>query len=175
LTIPVEVKGKYFQKINETVINDPDWSRLHWKTITHSYSKAAFFQEYRDRFEELYLGSAERYLSQVNHRFIVAICAMLGITTKISWSMNYNLAAGKTERIIDLCAQAGATEYISGPAAKAYMHEDLFRANGIALSYIDYSGYPEYRQLYPPFEHQVSIIDLILNEGPNAPKYMKSF
>ena len=175
LTIPVEVKGKYFQKINETVINDPGWSRLHWKTITHSYSKAAFFHEYRDRFEKLYLGSTDRYLSQINYRFIVAICEMLGISTKISWSMNYGLTAGKTERIVDLCTQAGATEYISGPAAKAYMQEDLFRAKGIAVSYIDYSDYPEYRQLYPPFEHRVSMIDLILNEGPNAPKYMKSF
>ena len=40
---------------------------------------------------------------------------------------------------------------------------------------MDYSGYPEYEQLYGPFEHQVSIVDLILNEGPDAPKYLKSF
>jgi hypothetical protein len=40
---------------------------------------------------------------------------------------------------------------------------------------MDYSGYPEYRQLYPPFESHVSIIDLIFNEGPDATKYMKSF
>jgi hypothetical protein len=40
---------------------------------------------------------------------------------------------------------------------------------------MDYSGYPEYPQLYPPFVHEVSIIDLIFNTGPNASKYMKSF
>jgi hypothetical protein len=40
---------------------------------------------------------------------------------------------------------------------------------------MDYSGYPEYPQLYPPFVHEVSIIDLILNVGPDAKKYMKSF
>jgi hypothetical protein len=175
LTIPVEVKGKYFQMINETVISDPDWNRLHWKTITHSYSKAPFFREYRERFEDLYRGATDKYLSRVNHRFILAICEILGIASKITWSMDYTLAAGKTERIVDLCEQTGATEYISGPAAKAYMQEDLFRAKGIAVSYIDYSGYPEYHQLYPPFEHQVSIIDLIFNEGPNASKFMKSF
>jgi WbqC-like protein family len=43
------------------------------------------------------------------------------------------------------------------------------------VSYIDYSDYPEYHQLYPPFEHKVSIVDLIFNEGPNASKFMKSF
>jgi hypothetical protein len=40
---------------------------------------------------------------------------------------------------------------------------------------MDYSGYPEYNQLYPPFDHNVSIIDLIMNEGPDAIQYMKTF
>jgi hypothetical protein len=51
----------------------------------------------------------------------------------------------------------------------------LFNDESISLEYMDYSSYPEYRQLFPPFEHGVSIIDLIFNEGPDAPKYMKSF
>ena len=39
----------------------------------------------------------------------------------------------------------------------------------------DYSGYQEYNQLFPPFEHAVSIVDLIFNEGENAKNYIKSF
>jgi hypothetical protein len=89
--------------------------------------------------------------------------------------MDYNPGAGKTERLVDLSKQAGATEYISGPMAKEYLQEELFVKEEIALRYIDYSSYPEYKQLSPPFDHQVSIIDLIFNEGPEAPKYMKSF
>jgi hypothetical protein len=38
---------------------------------------------------------------------------------------------------------------------------------------MDYSGYPEYAQGHPPFDHPVSVVDLILNTGPNARKYMK--
>ena len=89
--------------------------------------------------------------------------------------MNYKLIEGKTERLVDLCNQAGATEYISGPAAKNYIDEELFNREGIKLSYMDYSEYPEYQQLFPPFEHGVSIIDLMFNEGENATKFMKSF
>jgi hypothetical protein len=77
--------------------------------------------------------------------------------------------------LVDLCEQAEATEYVSGPAAKAYIDEKLFFDAGIKLSYMDYSGYPEYEQLFPSFEHSVSIIDLILNTGPNALSYMRSF
>ena len=89
--------------------------------------------------------------------------------------MDYKLVDGKTERLINLCQQAGATEYISGPSAKAYMQDNLFKEAGMNLSYMDYSNYPEYSQLFPPFVQEVSILDLIFNEGPNAIKYMKSF
>jgi len=175
LTIPVEVKGKYEQKIKDTTISDPAWARKHWASIVHNYSKAKYFPMHRDVFENLYLKSEERFLSQVNYLFLSAICEILGIKTTISWSMNYNSANGKTARLVDLIKQAGATEYISGPAAKDYLDEELFRSEHIALQYMDYSGYPEYNQLFPPFEHQVSVIDLIFNEGPQAKAYLRSF
>ena len=175
LTIPVAVKGKYFQKIKDTTISNPSWGREHWSTIVHNYSKAKYFSAYKDLFEKLYLDSLEPFLSQINYQFLKAICEALGIDTEISWSMDYNSVSGKTERLVDLCKQAGATEYISGPAAKDYLDEGLFGAEGITVRYMDYASYPEYTQLSTPFEHHVSIIDLIFNEGPDAPRYMKSF
>jgi hypothetical protein len=175
LTIPVEVKGKYFQKIKDTRISDSNWRRRHWATIMHSYSRAKYFPMQKELFEELYLQADDKLLSHINYRFIVEICRILGIRTTISWSMDYNLIGDTTGRLVYLCQQAGATAYLSGPAAKAYLNEDLFRSEGIAVSYMDYSGYPEYRQLYPPFEPRVSVIDLILNEGPDSTRYMKSF
>ena len=175
LTIPVEVKGKYFQKIKDTVISDTTWGRKHWASIIHNYSRAKYFLIYRELFKDLYLRSEDKLLSQINYRFIIAICQILGIRTTISRSMDYNLVGDKTDRLVHLCKQAGATAYVSGPSAKAYLDEDVFRNESIAVAYIDYSGYPEYRQLYPPFEPSVTIIDLIFNEGPSATGYMKSF
>lgn len=175
LTIALQVKDKYYQKIRETVISDLDWNRTHWQSIVHNYSKAQYFSIYKELFENLYLDCEESFLSQINYRFIIAICKILGISTQISWSMNYELIEGKTERLVDLCKQAGAAEYISGPAAKTYIDEELFQTAGIRLRFMDYSEYPEYHQLFPPFEHGVSIIDLIFNEGSNATKFMRSF
>ena len=175
LTIPVQVKGKYLQKIKDTRISDPTWRRRHWASIVHSYSRAKYFPMQKELFEKLYLQTDDKLLSEINHRFVVAICRILGIRTTISWSMDYNLVGDKTERLVHLCQQARATEYLSGPLAKAYLDEELFRKEGIFVSYMDYSGYREYRQLYPPFESRVSIIDLIFNEGPDATRYMKSF
>ncbi len=175
LTIPVEVKGKRDQKIKDTVISDPGWSRNHWRTIVYNYSKTKYFSRYQELFEELYLERNENLLSQVNYKFVTAICDLLGIETKLAWSSEYRLVEGKTERLVDLCKQAGANEYLSGPTARGYIDEELFRNEGIELRYMDYSGYSEYEQLYPPFESGVSIIDLIFNEGPDARKYISSF
>ena len=175
LTIPVAVKGNFFQKIQDTQISEPGWARKHWESIVHNYSKAKHFGSYRELFADLYLSSQERFLSRINYAFLSAICKILGINTKLSWSADYESAEGKTERLVSLCRQAGATTYISGPAARDYLDETLFNDANISLEYMDYSSYPEYRQLSPPFEHGVSIIDLIFNEGPEATKYMKSF
>ena len=175
ITIPVDVKGKYFQLIKDTRISDSQWNQNHWNAIVHNYSKAKYFLDYRNIFEKLYLGTNDIFLSDINRRFLSEICNILNIKTEISWSMDYNLIEGKTERLVELCKQAGATEYISGPAAKDYIDNNLFEEEGISLHFMDYSGYPEYNQLYPPFDHAVSIIDLIFNEGPDAQKYMKSF
>ncbi len=176
LTIPVKVKNKRLQKIQETAINDPQWGKKHWRTITCNYSKAKYFETYREFFEELYLNQDELFLSRINYRFLTTICQILGINTRISWSTAYQIREGEiTETVVDLCKRAGATEFISGPAAKAYYNEELFRNEHITLRYIDYSEYPEYHQLFSPFEHKLSILDLIFNEGPEASKYMKSF
>lgn len=175
LTVPVDVKGKFEQKIKDTRIAEKRWGKKHWDTIKHNYSRAKYFPENKELFEELYLTLDEEFLSQVNLVFIQTINRVLGIKTKISWSSDYPLAEGKNERLISICKGAGAAIYLSGPAAKGYLDEGLFKREGIEVEWMDYSGYPEYRQLFPPFERGVTILDLLFNEGPNAKNFMKSF
>jgi hypothetical protein len=98
---------------------------------------------------------------------------MIGIRTKITNSADYELKGDPTEKLINLCKQAGAECYLSGPAAKSYLRENMFSQEGIRVEWMDYSGYPEYTQLYPPFTHHVSIIDLLFNTGKDCIHYMK--
>jgi len=172
LTIPVR-QSNLAQLIRDTKVADLRWARKHWNAVVGSYARSAFFPEYKDRFEELYLNCQEEFLSKINHRFLTAICECLGIKTKISWSMDYTLIEGKTERLVDLVRQAGGNIYLSGPAAKSYLNEDLFAEAGIELRWMDYSGYLEYRQLFGTFQHGVSVLDLLFNEGAKAPQFMK--
>jgi hypothetical protein len=168
LSVPVQTKGKYLQAIKDTEVSEPGWNELHWRTIKTHYAKAPFLPTYHAALEALFMGCTDARLSQTNRRLIEGLCAMLGVTTKLSWSMDYHVVPGKTERLVSLCQQAGATDYLSGPAARDYIRPELFEEAGIRLEYMDYSGYQEYPQLHPPFERAVSVIDLILNAGPEA-------
>ena len=173
LTIPVQVKGQYHQTIRETTIANTDWALTHWKSLQQNYRRAHYFYDIAAWLEPLYLYHTYTYLTQLNRQFIEAICHYLGITTRISNSWDYTLKEGKTERLADLCSQAGGTEYISGPSAQDYIKETLFTAQGIKLTWFDYSGYPEYPQRWVGFIHGVSILDLLFNCGPNAPRFMR--
>lgn len=173
LTIPVHVKGLFTQAIKDVMVSDATWGDKHFKTIAAAYARAPFFNDYRGMIEELYRGSRSLRLSDVNRRFIDAFVALLGIRTKLSWSMDYVLPEGRVERLVALCKQAGASAYLSGPAARDYIDPRLFADAGIELSYIDYAGYREYQQVHPPFSHHVSLIDLIFNVGPAAPHYLE--
>jgi len=175
LTIPIRTRGRWPLPIRDVEVEPSAWARKHWKTIAQSYGKAVHFKQLGPVFEQLYATLDERHLSDLNRRFITTICGLLGIRTRITWSMDYCLVEGRNERLVDLCRQVGADVYLSGPAAKAYLDEGLFRAHSIQVQYMDYSGYPEYEQLYPPFEHAVSILDLLFCQGDDAPRYMKSF
>ena len=81
----------------------------------------------------------------------------------------------RDERWIAILRAIGAERFIIGLAARSYLDKAAYErisAAGIELVWMDYSEYPEYDQLFPPFEHQVSVIDLLLNAGPAAPTYM---
>jgi len=174
LTIPIR-QNSLKQKISETQISDNRWSVKHWKTICQNYSNAKYFHIYKEQFEKIYLNNSEEYLSQINYKFIVEICKILNIETLIRWDSEFNLIDGRTEKLISICKQCDASIYLSGPSAKNYFNEEKAKKSNIEVEWMDYNNYKEYNQLNSPFAHDVTILDLIFNNGPNSKNFMKSF
>lgn len=172
LTIPVIAHRQ--DNILAVTVADHKWKREHWNTLVHNYSRAPFFKLYKERFEKMYLENTENLISKIDLMFIQEINSILGIDTLLSSSSTYVTTGSKTVKLLNLCKAAGANKYISGPAAKAYFDEPLFANENIEVEWFDYSGYEEYPQLYPPFEHKVTILDLLFNAGPGAVNYLKS-
>ena len=175
LTIPVRNKGLYRQLITDTYVSEPRWGASHWAALCANYARTPFFQAYADVIASLYQPRpGDERLSDVNYRFITALCGLLGITTPIRWSTDYDAPAGRNERLVELCEKAGATDYLSGPTARGYLDEAMFTARGLRVEFADYNGYREYPQPWPPFDHQVSVLDLLFCTGPEAIDYMKA-
>lgn len=121
----------------------------------------------------LYTSERFRFLSDLNYRFIDVICGYLGIETRLKSSADYSLVDGKSERLADLCVQCNASIYISGPSAKSYLDKNVFDKLNVSVEWFEYLEYPEYKQLWGDYIHNVSIIDLLFNCGQTSGRYMR--
>ncbi|MEQ2527498.1 WbqC family protein [Bacillaceae bacterium CLA-AA-H227] len=177
LSIPVDTKGKYEAKINEINVTNFSWIFTHQNLIMENYRNSLFFTEVMSWLQRLYKEIKDNeifMLSDINLTFIKEINKKLGIETEIRLSQQFEKKSGKNENLIEICKQCNANIYLSGPAAKSYVNETEFNENGIKVEWMNYSGYPEYDQLFGDFEHGVSIIDVFFNIGfDNAYKMIK--
>lgn len=159
--------------IDEVKISDPAWQRKHWATLCHRYARTPHFQRYRTFFEEIYLDRAWTSLSDLNQHLIVNIATeFLGIQTTFQNARPMNAQGHKTVRLLDLLKQVGADLYVTGPTTRVYLNVPMLEQAGIQVVFKDFSGYPEYPQIHPPFSHQVSIVDLLFQTGPEAEWYI---
>ena len=109
----------------------------------------------------------------LNLRLIHWVCGQLQIKTPIRFSREFHPQGAKTGRLVGILKQVNASIYLSGPAAQAYLIPELLENEGIRLEYKKYN-YPEYPQLFPPFEPYVSVIDLLFMMGEDARCYLES-
>jgi hypothetical protein len=170
LTIPV---GTDLNRRICDVALPSGWAESHWRRLRASYEGAPYFETYQSAFESIYLSEPRGSLSELNQTLIRMIATqLLGITTRFSDSRELGIAGRGEQRVLDIVQRLGATVYVSGPAAKAYLDPDRFAASGVTVRWKDYSGYPLYPQLHPPFTHAVTVLDLLFHTGPKAPWYI---
>lgn len=168
LSIPVLNKGsiKNGTPINEIEFDKSQnaWREKHWKTIKQAYSKAPFFPQCENLLRKFYSGN-ETFLADFTINSTIELARELKIEkTQFRLASEFKATGKKTDRLLDILEKVGATHYISGAAAKDYIETEKFREAKIELEWMVYD-YPEYEQLYPPFDGAVSILDLLLMKG----------
>ncbi|MEQ9085607.1 MAG: WbqC family protein [Pontimonas sp.] len=170
LTVPVLTKGAYHQMVQDTRISDPSWAASHWRSIELSYRRAPHFKAYEARYRSLYERAAGlSHLSAINRLFIQAIMVDLRISTELLDSAALAVDATKSNRILEICRRLGATRYLSGPSAAAYLDLDAFAAAGIAVEWMRYDTQISYSQVHgPPYTANVSALDMLFNVGEDA-------
>lgn len=175
LTIPVRVDGLHGQTVDQTPVADPSWAERHRRTAWQELARAPFIDDVRDELGRAWhAASGCRMLTDVNEVFMRRLCELLGIRTEIARSTGRPAGIDRVQRLVDLCREHDADTYISGPAARRYLDEEIFTNSGIEVAWADYSGYPEYAQQHDgDFRHAVTVLDLLANVGVEAaPQYL---
>ena len=168
LTVPVLVKGKFHQMIQETKINhELPWGRKHWKSLTANYSKAPHFSSYADFFEEIYTRRTWENFSDLSAAIILYLMQALGIQKPVKTSSELGASGKGGELILDLCEKAGADAYLHGKHGKDYIEEAKFKQKNIRCLYQEFE-HPVYRQQFGDFIPNMSVIDLLFNHGKES-------
>jgi len=172
LTVPVNVS--LGQPIADVTIEygTKDWIAQHRGLIDQALRDAPFYEDSVRPWSEC-VATRPTHLSELNVALLRTYCGLLGIGTRFADSRDFALEGSSTERLLMLLKAVGATSYLSGPAAEAYLDLASFREAGIDLYYktYDYAPYPQQGEGFQP---DVSILDLIANLGPEAPGHIRT-
>ena len=172
LTVPVQQKSRFSQSLLETRIdNSVSWRRKHLETLRQHYCKAPFFEKYFPRCQQIYEKDWE-FLFDLCLETIQFLKEEMGIETPLLRSSEMKPSGEKTQRLVSICRELGATHYLSGESGSDYISQEDFSNPGIELEYQNYE-HPVYPQRYPGFVPHLSTIDLLFNCGEQSLSILK--
>ncbi len=171
MTVPCGTSEK--RLICEVTLNDSSWQEAHWKRLFDSYHSTRFFHSYEPFLREVYLERVWKNLSDLN-QFIIKYIAreLLSIGTEFDDSRRHELKKTNAERVLELLRAVNASHYLSGPAGRSYLSEQMFLEAGIGIDWMSYDHYQEYEQVFPPFEHNLTVLDVLFHTGPDARRFV---
>ncbi|MFN2461965.1 MAG: WbqC family protein [Candidatus Velthaea sp.] len=167
LTVPVRTKSRFGDLVIDQVeiVGTQPWAAKHYQTLLHGYRKTAHFHAHEDFFADVYR-RAWTHLAELNAYTTQYVLDALHIGTPLRSSGTLPLRGRKSELVLELCREVGATTYLSGPFGRDYLDEPAFAAVGIEVRYHDYA-HPAYPQAFPgDFIPNMSAVDLLFNAGP---------
>jgi hypothetical protein len=173
LTVGVLTKGSPHQTVREVRIdNNVAWGEKHWKSMSQNYSKAPCFEEYAERFRSRYHGSWEN-LADLNEAFVRDICQMLGVASvEFRRASLLDVSGAGSELLAAICRQVGADTYLSGFSGEGYMEKEPFERSAVRIRCYDFA-HPDYHQLWGEFVPNLSVVDLLFNEGARSLDVLK--
>lgn len=141
---------------SKTALNDvhiemkSKWKTKHWRALCMAYNSSPFFDYYSIELKEVFFNE-ENNLSIFNRQIIKHLCIEIGIKPKINTS---NIYINPLENHLDL---------------RGSLHPKK--------NFKQISTYPRYTQTFESiqgFLPNLSIIDLLFNEGPESITYLQT-
>ena len=149
--------------INEIEVDKDEILRdRNLSILKEAYHKAPYFDEIYPIITEILNSDADNVASFIADSFRI-LCFYLGITTEriLSSEIDKDSSLKGEDKIIDICKALGAKHYINAIGGVELYHEDIFRSNGIEISFLKTKDI-KYRQFDNEFENSLSIIDIMM-------------
>jgi len=169
ITVPINKDHKFLPNSQVEINNEISWRDVHWKKIYHSYANTKYFKKYESFFKNIYEKEWQS-LFELNFEILKQVIDILGIKVEIIKSSELNATGKKKKKLVNLCKAAGADTYVSGIGGRNYMDENLFGKNNVKLEYQNYVAKPYLQRLSDSFVPDLSIIDMLVNIGPDCMK-----
>ncbi len=171
LTVPVLRPESQLSSIRDIRI-DPfnNWYRTHRASLISNYRNAPNFDFYFPYLEEHYSNSWHR-LIDLNLAGIHLIDNLLRWKTDIVFSSTLSTSGAREERVMQLLSQFDCDTYVLESQAKPYFDTSILDLHGYKIEETP-ALETLYEQQFSGFIPDLSILDLILNEGPYSVKIL---
>ncbi len=149
LTIPIKhTKTGERQKTAQVTTEDSfTWQRDHWRSIQTAYRTSPYFEFYEDELAPFF-NSKPKSLMQLNLSIFGLLCELIGIESTITHTETYDLNPKALDaRFLVNCKRI--TEITFEPYIQVFAESHGFLAN-------------------------ISVLDLLFNEGPNSISYLEN-
>jgi sugar O-acyltransferase (sialic acid O-acetyltransferase NeuD family) len=173
LTVPVESKNHFQKKVGTVKIVQNGWQRKHIKSIQFAYMNSKYFDRYFPELEKILMEASKNNLGDLNYALLQYFMDCLKINIPIIRASDCDFHGEKSDLVLNMCTQLGAKYYVFGEQGVNYANVEKFRRKGIELCFQKYN-HPKYQQTFKGFLPNLSVIDLIFNEGPESMKIIMS-
>lgn len=150
LVVPIYKRNSKQLMKEVKISNDENWQKIHWKSIEAAYRSSPYFEYYEDAFYPFYNKKEFTFLVDFNLALMNTICSLLKISTMLNLSEQY---IEPSNEINDFRTEIS-------PKNKS----------------LEKLEQPPYIQVFSDklgFQKNLSMVDLLFNEGPNSLTYLQ--
>jgi hypothetical protein len=163
LTVPLS-KHRHDAAIRDVRIADPGFYQDHVRKLRAWYARAPFLEPTMEALLEVY-SKRHAYLVDLTAGLTMALAAYLGFRTSFRFAHEFNISGDKYSRPLAFARSLGSTVYLTQAGTRAYTDVAAFTACGIKVVFLEFP-HPVYKQLCSPFVPYLSVIDMLMNVGP---------
>jgi WbqC-like protein family len=158
LTLPIVNGPRAKGPIKEQQLSyDYPWQQMHWRGIVSAYNNSPYFEYYADDLIPYFQNKRWKYLVDFNSEILDTLIGLLKITSAIKYTDNYF-------PIGELPANIADFRYSIHPKNQKKSHDDCFNPQPYIQVFQEKWG----------FIPNLSIVDLLFNEGPESLMNLRS-